>query len=123
MSTRERIGANLRMRNRGHEEHGSKVTDAPQSNPSSETGNNLTSEEKRLRARRRFVKARRRFVKGGVGGAAAVILSVYQRPVSAGHKKKTKKKSGDKKMSVVCQINEDTRKVGASVCLSIGVKK
>ena len=105
------------MRDRGHGERGSKVRDAPKSDPSSETDDNLISEEKRLRVRRRFLK-------GGIGGATAVILSVYQRPSLAKHKKKGKgDEDTSKKMSVFCKINGEGRKVGVSVCMSIGVTK
>ena len=106
------------MRDRGHGERGSKVRDAPKSDPSSESDDTLISEEKRLRVRRRFLK-------GGIGGATAVILSVYQRPSLANHDDKQGKGPEDtsKKMSVFCKINGDGRKVGVSVCMSIGVKK
>ena len=108
------------MRDRGHGERGSKVRDAPKSDPSSESDDNRISEEKRLRVRRRFLK-------GGIGGATAVILSVYQRPGLAKHDKtpgdKTRAEDTSKKMSVFCKINGEGRKVGVSVCMSIGVKK
>ena len=73
-----------------------------------------------------FISLRRRILKGGVGGVTAVILSVYQRPSKAHHDKgkdkdKNKGKDRSKKASVVCNLQGgEQRKVGVSLCLSIG---
>lgn len=94
----------------GHDEH---VTDATRSSLSSETGDGSISEQKRLSARRRFLK-------GGVGGATAVVLSVYQRPISANSDRNGDRDRYDEagKWSVDCPALGG-KKVGVSVCISI----
>lgn len=97
--------------NRGHDGDGSELGDASGSMPSPRPDDGPKAEEKRLRARRRILK-------GGVGGVTAVILSVYQRPSEAGHDRDESKKA-----SVVCKLQGgEQRKVGMSLCLSVGTK-
>ena len=105
--------------NRGRDGDGSELGDASGSITSPRPDDSSKAEEKRLRARRRILK-------GGVGGVTAVILSVYQRPSKAHHDKgkdkdKNKGKDRSKKASVVCNLQGgEQRKVGVSLCLSIG---
>jgi len=98
--------------NRGHDGDGSELGDTSGSMPSPHPDDGPKAEEKRLRARRRILK-------GGVGGVTAVILSVYQRPSEA----RGEKRDESKKASVVCNLQGgEQRKVGISLCLSVGTK-
>lgn len=101
---------------RGHDGDGSEHADAPELNPASRADDGSEAEEKRLRARRRILK-------GGVGGMTAVILSVYQRPSGANHDDDDDDDDKDQSdsASVVCQLQGgEQRKVGMSICLSVG---
>ncbi len=95
-------------RDRENDGHRSGVSNGKQTSPSTEPDGSSAFEAKRLSARRRILKA-------GVGGAAAVILSVHQRRSEAAHEAGN---ANHPAMSVECDARGG-QKVGVSLCMSI----
>lgn len=95
-------------RDRTNDGQDSPGPDEKQASPSNEPEGISAFEAKRLRARRQILK-------GGIGGATAVILSLYQRRSAATHDGGVDQQQNV--MSVECP-ERNGQKVGVSVCMS-----